>query len=88
MAKKDICNGKESGNWRPGRWTDAKLRRFMRHVARIAWNESSKFPINEQSITLLMNFLAEAKERESGALLHKAGVRTIADVERDAGTKL
>jgi hypothetical protein len=84
MAKKDIRNGKESGNWRPGRWTDAKLRRFMRHVCKAAWNECSAILGAQEGNRAIMEFLSDSKERESIAMLHKMGFRTIGDVERGA----
>jgi hypothetical protein len=88
MAKKDIRNGKELGNWRPGRWTDAKLRRFMRHVCKAAWNECSTILGAQEGNGAIMGFLSEAKERESLAMLHHRGIQTIGDVERDAAGKL
>jgi hypothetical protein len=82
--KKDARNGKESGQWRPGKWTDAHVRRFLRHVTAHAWDQASYFGPRMEVHRELIEFLQGAKDRESAAMLARAGVRTIGDVERGA----
>ena len=82
--KKDARNGKESGHWRPGKWTDTKVRRFQRHVTAHAWDEAKYFGPRMEVNRELIEFLQSAKDRESAVMLARAGVRTIGDVERGA----
>jgi hypothetical protein len=84
MAKKDIRNGKESGNWRPSRWTETKLRRYMGHVARFAGLNAILLLGGDEGTALAEELVAGHKERLSAAMLAKLGVATIGDSERDA----
>jgi len=83
-AKKDARNGKESGHWKPAKWNDSHVRRFLRHTVRHAWDQAILFLGPRYGQNAIIEFLSGAEDRESAVMLARLGVKTIGDVERCA----
>lgn len=79
MPKKDLRNGKESGRWHPGKWSDARARHVRTSALSVAYQELSlEFGQYQASIQLATIYSIVDAEISRQAV-HAAGLKTIGE---------
>jgi len=77
--RKDLRNGRESGTWRPHKWSPAKVRTFIRHFFGHLHLELELYyrphDVNI-ALALIAGIRAAAESRDA---IHAAGLRTISE---------
>jgi hypothetical protein len=77
--RKDLRNGRESGSWKPHKWTIRRQREYLKHALAAAYSElcTDVGPYNAGIINA--EVCARVRDAHNADAIHAAGYLTLGD---------
>jgi hypothetical protein len=80
MSKKDLRNGRESGSWKPHKWTIRRQREYLKHALESAYSALCDDVGQYNAALINSEVCARVRDAHNADAIHAAGFKTLGDV--------